>query len=844
MENFDKMKLLVVIVICCGISLAYNVDEKFTSAVINMDRRLECTKENGGALLLWELLKIGEFHLKPLAGQLEQNPQLNTAVIGAEENIQYSQAVKHILNIFGKIKNSKDEERMNNFVSCERRCRTISSSSEYLSSLIAEINEREGDERAPQLDEIENINSHARTMYLHIQTAIFEMLPFYTNYGLKAISTFDELEVKLKALNTNKLIASRFGLHILQLIQRYRAILNKINVLRTFLMKDIEKNAFESYRSLYRQFVLLKLREIYGIEQACDAFSDIALFLDNLSETNFDDLALPENSILNDTCASLDQHLDEIELLIRSVEVETTQAEFNCSVLLQEFLEEWTFPKENYRFTLNKQFNEILAVLRSSSDGNDQSRQILQTIENPLKFKPNEDIRHDYELMIGQIKEQILPNRDQVVPLIQRIWRDFASNLLLAFSEANATEMVKTLLTYVAYELQLTDISSYLSVMPNDERKLHFPIGFKALADFDKNTAALAQLIYLKHDKDDFDDIEQSAIEDPIRKAFSSIQWVFYQLKCDYPIDLTANFAELVEVNQLHEMLDQMQSSARIVSSLKQLVEEFAKISSVIDRMGEERKLLIESDEHFLKLSALTFVRDQLGGAFDYCETVKMLQYMVNLINSFLNTDFGPLNDISTDKMCNLFKNHADDLKFIDDFVKQTYLENSAKLEQAELFGQLHDISDRVWQLSTVYVDFKNLLVDIFVVLPKPEEQKLVDECIRIIDEFDFIPPATGKLSIDREKYEDLRRLVKAESVRSWASLVENTEDGPEEEGGVEGADAGKWEDERQEEEWEEEEGEEKVEEEGGEEVGGEGGAAEGGEEGEEEEGQRGEGER
>lgn len=776
------MKLLVVIVICCGIALAYNPEDDCTATDIEIGKVVGNTKAHAAALLLWSMRKIlGIFLSLPITTQ--QHLQLTKSVTALEQKYQISQAVTRILEIFdyqiNKDSNSPPiivEE--NSFRALEATIdNVVNGCNKFSRCVIAASKSNTFNEFEEEL-----VNGSGQTLYLLTYKAMVPFVSFSPNYKLKAIKTFNKLSSMLDGV-LSTLEKSAFGESIRPLMQRYKTFVDETHFLFKFPTSELTSISGSNDKGIYHQFVLIKIHDVYDLEHLYNTISYVASYLETADEATISRLPLPQN--MQKTIFSLDQNYSQLRTVLINVNRDLQKENTPYPGLIKRFLSA-ICQLEPIRFELDKQLFEILGALKKPKEDNFAPEEIIhEFVRGGLEQDGSDyDIRHDYNQNVEQIDKKMLQTWNHVVLLTRRIWRTLACQLFQIFNVVNLSYEVNGILANITQRLKFPDITSYLTEIPTISYQ-QIVVEFDTMNSFEKAVTEFIELLKSLNvgEKCRLPRAKQTKLDGRAQKVFSTIQRVLYQLKAVCALDKTSVLEETIKQNDgIMDLLKESSSHSNFRESIEPIVTILQTFSLDFKSLLNSHKLLSEDTEENRKKRIVLFsTADQLVGTCNFVFSTKGLVYVANFLNKIdEHADLGTLNQEGITKTQHLLESHLGKRKDVMELVETMCADETAV--EKDIVDQ---ISVVIWELNGDHIILREQIREILRALPRPsEDQTEFDEMCsaysELIGPFELAPLndayVTGEQDNDVAivENEDIgnKRMETLDSTEQWVRAV------------------------------------------------------------------------
>lgn len=650
------MKLFVVIVVCFGIALAYNLEDDCKSVDNEIGRVVKNTRASATALMLWSMRKIlGMFLSLPISPR--SNVDLRDTVTAMEESYQISQAVARMLEIFDYQINKDTNIRPGNvpkkvFQSLETAIENTVIDCETFAVHVTNAS-KSNKLSTPQA---KKIISSGHAMYLQTNKAMLPFISFSPNYKLAAIATFENLVPKLDAVLTT-LQKSAFGESLLLFMRRFKLILERLNYLFMLTRSELTSVGGENDKEIVHQFVIIKLHDAYALNHLYETISCVESYLETAAAATIAQLSLPENHSLLRTCASLDRSFTMLRNVLSSIKLDLEQENVSYPEIINGFLAN-IFELEPIRSILDKQFLEILKALQIPMDDDFRStKAVTEFVRSGLQQDRAEyNIRRDYNNSAEQIDKKCLQNWNHVILLTRLLWRNFARELLTFSNDNNSTYEINDVLANIIEGLKLADITAYLTELPTISSQ-QIMIEFDTLNSFEKAAAKFFAVLKTVHKKND----PRKVLDEEANNVYCTIQYILYQLNAASAADKSNSALEAAteESAGLMDLLNKSTSHSRMREAIKPVVTMIQDISLAIKRLLDlQQSLSKDPEENRNKRAVLQSTVAQLTGTCNFEIAIKGLLYVANFLNTYNETDLDRLNYEALTDALSLIQKH------------------------------------------------------------------------------------------------------------------------------------------------------------------------------------------
>lgn len=707
------MRIIAAIVICCSVALAYDVSTECKTAIDSMDEVARNTASDAAVMILWRFRQIGA-ELTQLAKVLKKDSLLK-AVVEEEEKLQFSATTISLLsalNSFQTVNVGNDPSKP----MAQRRFKQLYEISVNIGKLTAEffgcitrINERQESKDSLLILEMDILNSYTEQLYLIIQFAMEEFYSRSLYYGQHSTEWFVKLNSILDGTLFEILEKSSYGKSIKPLIETSKDVLTTMKSVFDLASERKANNQREIDDTLFLQNVVIRMNSVFGFKKAHKAISSIKSALENAEKPGITALALPENSSVNYTCNKLNGQLQQLADLIIDIEVESESDNDH-----RDFLERFfgtTFPLGVYGFMLEMELFKITESLPKED-----------ATPHETEKGPDFNIRHDYQTTMRYIDEDIFLKYHLVVPLIRRIWQDFAKALqvILTNKERKIGNKVKALLTAIMQKLRFSNITSFLKNIPSQiSENRPFAIESVIVNNFEIKAKKLVDMFREANDADVVG-FKKGIIDSQAAVVYSSIQLVLYRFNAYFAadkinqLDATANV-----IDGLPVLLNDLSDSS-FKKSIKRLVKRFKPVTSTLHFLiNLHAAHSAKPEENPDKLAFLHSIIDQLDDVYDLAFISEALLYAVEALKQLENDVTLGESEPDLNDTCDALQRHSSHLKHIRDFVENTL----ATVPQKDVGNLLPTISEQTfWALLADSSILKKQITEMVKGLPTPQE--------------------------------------------------------------------------------------------------------------------------
>lgn len=714
------MKIFLVLIVCCGITIAHNAKDVCKAADTEIGSLIKTTNANAAAMVLWNLQKFGKA-LKSLPAELGGYDELLALMEGQAEELTlyYTSASIQMLNIFDgyheETSGVDGSMTVHDFEKLDEEASGIGFFFDYMKDK----------SKGFRYDLSPFVSTNSKKIYLKMNNLIGKFLGMSLKYKSKVIDSYKKLGSKLEYV-WRILDDSAFGGRVIPLLMKYGSILEVMKSLIESKWNAVtpQDKTSDIHKAIILQAVLTKMYYIHDIEDAHSTFGCIAAALKNSDKTDIEQLSPPDNAAIQATCNSLNLHILLLDQLATNIN-ELSEKHVSYPIFLKKIFN-ITIQMESNRPMVVEQFTKILnaaGILINNTYPFIETEEIDRTFIERALMQNGSNYAIGYAETGDQIHQRILQNGHYPLQLIRMLWQKLARKLYEKCDTFNVDGAPYANLAIIIQKLQFVETTRYLSTarINKDQYSL---IKFDTLVSIEK---AVTSLIIMLDEISDNNFITFGIlIYDSAQSVFCSIQLAIYQF---YVVLGTAPIVALdkdsalnAAVDRFDGLLDQLNESdshGPVRDAIKPFVVEFEAISSKFQSLIDLHTILsAESEKNPMKLAFVHFSAHITVPACDFITVSKVLSYVAKMLNR-LDCDayLGQLNLTRINERLNILKMFNECLQNIITFIEAMCAENAVVPTNME--EVIKGMSRSLSQLNDVYF-LRRELIKILEALPSP----------------------------------------------------------------------------------------------------------------------------
>lgn len=208
------MKFAAVLLIFCGITVAYDAESECKRANIAIGNTIQTTNTNAAAANLWRIRKFGDMLV---TRHLKDQPDLKKIVTEEETKIGYAVIADRMLGIFDK---SIDPNKAAMMLSAFNFCDHLAGSVDFASRSF--LNTIQEGQRSNTIDQ-SILAKNAKLVHSEFNRVVTQFYSLSPNYKSKAVESINKLKSKLDGI-LESLKKTDFGQSITPFVEKIKRL--------------------------------------------------------------------------------------------------------------------------------------------------------------------------------------------------------------------------------------------------------------------------------------------------------------------------------------------------------------------------------------------------------------------------------------------------------------------------------------------------------------------------------------------------------------------------------------------------------------------------------------------
>lgn len=741
--NFNKMKCIAVLVICCGIALAYDAASECDDATKVITKVVQLTKINAAGWVLWQARKT----MQAIESQREELNEYRALNKNAIEPAVFRvpQLANTCMRIFDDFVR-ESEGRAVTFTVTKSSFDALTSTNGMVelagTGLINAISYTYQNERRAVIY-ITQASMVMRAHFTNITQRFITGYVYDEAFKEKIIETIDKLNASLADVGET-LEGSPFGKSLGPFVKEYMRILSP---LKAFILKRNNDKSL-ALRKTAIWYVINHFYDMFEMEN----FSNVILFVASvMKNSNADDIAkmAPPEESLKQTCESMQTIVySKLTSVLMLINQEAPEDRNSFQIFLQNFNTK-ILPMEPISIILEKQLIVILQATGISKDDADAYDEFIASGKIDLAFikrnlEQNEaayNIRDYYNAASEQIDERILKDGTGLT-ITRRIWNGLTSDLFRVLNNKWLHPIMVDHLSVIEQKLQIW----YTTISLVKTRPTNLMVKFEEMKRFEDAITTFRAALDAVVPEDDTDesvvesvtesvvesiaeydddilnkhfDEEKQAADKAAQTVFIEIQLMLYQLNAAAKSNLISEVDEAIKKIGGHLILKESESRVNFKGPFAAFVETFEQLATYFQRLVDlHTELSNEAEKNRMKLAIIRCITDKLNVALDFVVGCNILEYFTELIGQSTN-DVGDIKIIDQNaitKACELIKSNFDVLKSVIEQLEE--MRTIDDLTPTDIVKMTEEILNLIWKLHCV--GLRDRIIQIYRTLPLP----------------------------------------------------------------------------------------------------------------------------
>lgn len=732
------MKILVVLLFCCGIALASDAVEDCSKVNELIEGMIETTKDNAVVAMLFEMRKIAGI-LVNFKDMVNGESKFKYSFWRMVQIYQYPKMSEQLMAI---LKSSDVELDKDTFKELEAGVISTALSHRNLYLTI--------EQAAAQLKSYPNliyltasVDTRTTDLYFHMNRAFYGLLEKSIGFNSNAIPTFQIFHSELSSIN-EKLEESEFGRALKPLTAFYSELLPTMNKLIEAL------NNASTLQEHFLHAAIIKINHVYRFGLARVLFKIIIAALEQNQPGNVQTIT----SVIGSSQMTFQMYISKNREF--GFHINDWLKMESYSDFMEKFLAK-CIQLEVVGHFLEIQFVKILKTLNISSDivksyasDNASEGVDFDMVEDALNTADSYTSQYiqNYIKNYIQIGVELLKDCNHIFHLIRRMLQNVVRKFIQTFEKKELDEEMKTFLKVIVQKLNLEEATHFLRNSNNCENCSSLRI--ELLDNLSRDCIELMDRLDRIDEKvsdeeimeivksieidenDGADEMETDdtspTIEEAKRKfkiATKSTISLRAQKVCTSLRLIMDHFSASIDTNQMvpseiyNQLIQSIESigglsdqlnafNTAFVNEIKPLIAAFETISLRFDRLKSLYEVLSRNPaENRGKLIILYRITEKLADGFKFADARNILSYVVLYLNDpQSNTSLALSSATGIQTLCKDLENHMGDLSDV--------IEN----------GSVDIILwERIWTLNMGY-SIKKGLISILEALPAPAQNQ------------------------------------------------------------------------------------------------------------------------